>query len=79
VELAAMLVLAFELVDEIRWSRRRIARAASGWWADVERRERHRLHVAELGLLALRLPPPAKRARIGAAGRSGRRGLTRVG
>jgi hypothetical protein len=74
VEVGLVLVAAVEVLDDIAYLRRRLRRSATLWWSDVELRERHRLHLAEVGFLLRRLPAPR---RDGSGGRV--RVLTRAG
>jgi hypothetical protein len=69
VEVALVLLFAAEALDELRGLRRRVRRGMSLWWAGVERRERHRLHLAEVDYLSRRVGSHARH----------RRQLTRVG
>jgi hypothetical protein len=56
---ALVLVCPAEAVEELRWLRGRSGRSLPWWWTGLERREHHRLRLAEIDAITRGLRHPA--------------------
>ena len=51
IEIVIGAIVVIDALEELSATRRRISRAAAGWWSNVERRERRHMHENEIAFL----------------------------
>ena len=49
------LLLAAELLDDLRWARGRLAQVAGSWWSRLEHRERRQARRSQIAAVARRI------------------------